>query len=216
MSLPRWLQFLNNIYSRIGAPAGASVSADIVALDGVVDAGFLAGAKEASLVKGVFVKDQWCTPQSIIPSLAFTNAGGDKSFPSVVFPAGFLPAGVVVQVIHLIWYFTKKVDSSGAPNAFNAANKAIRVMKTGGTVGADDIVAMLLPNGGFSTAASGVEGGTIIEGTTDVKGEVDDIDNETYLVFCDQTTRFDCPTVTAASLTIYDIVAGLKVYYTVA
>lgn len=38
MALPGWLSWFNSVYSRIGAPAGASISADITTVDSVVDA----------------------------------------------------------------------------------------------------------------------------------------------------------------------------------
>lgn len=42
-TLPRWLQFFSNIYSRIGAPSGASVSADILAIYTALTAGTYVG-----------------------------------------------------------------------------------------------------------------------------------------------------------------------------
>ena len=156
-------------------------------------------------------KDQWCaTP---IASLAFSNVAADRDFANVVFPANFLPAGAVIDAVFLMVHWRKQVDSSGAPNAISAASKTIRIKRSSGAWGTDDIVAITMANGALSTAGNATEGGTMIIGDVDVKGEVDDVDNETYNIRSEQTNRGDAIAVTAASLTLYDIYTGLRVYY---
>lgn len=161
----------------------------------------------------VFYKDQWCaTP---IASLAIPAVGADLALSNVVFPANFLPAGATVQAVYLMVKWRKQVDSSGAGNAINGAGKSWRVKKSAGAWGADDVEGIVLADNQMATDGSATEGGDMIIGDTDIKSEVDDVDNETYNVRGDQTNRADAPVVDGASLTLHDVYTGLKVYYTV-
>lgn len=169
-------------------------------------------AKEATLNKAVFFKDQWCaTP---IASLAFSNVAGDKNFADVDLPLNFLPAGATIQAVHLMVHWRKQVDTSAALNAINAANKTIRIKKAADGWAAS-LVAITMANGSLSTALSATEGGTIIISASDIKAKVN-ADNTTYNIRSDETTCADGITVTAASLTLWDIFTGLRVYFTVA
>ena len=157
-------------------------------------------------------KDQWCGPP--IASLAITDTAANKDFSNVVFPTGFLPAGAIVQAIYLMVKWRKQVDSSAAPNAINGASKTIRVMKNGATWGTNDIVGMTFADNQLATGASTTEGGDMIVGDVDVKGEVDDVDNETYNVRSEQTNRTDALVVDGDALTLHDVYTGFRVYYT--
>lgn len=156
-------------------------------------------------------KDQWCaTP---IASLAVPAVAADLTFSNVVFPANFLPEGATIDSVFLMLHWRKQVDSSGGANAINGASKTIRIKKNGGAWGTDDVVAITFANNSLATAANATEGGTIIIGDADISGEVDDVDNETYNVRSEQTNRADAILVDGASLTLYDIFTGLRVYY---
>ncbi len=156
-------------------------------------------------------KDQWChTP---IASLAITNTAGDLSFSDVVLPSGFLPSGVVIQAVYLLFKWRKQVDSSGATNAISAASKTIRVKLSTRAWGTDDIVAITFASGQLSTGASSTEGGDAIVGDANLSSKITS-DNVTVNVQSNQTNRTDALVVTAASLTLYDIFTGLRVYFT--
>ena len=207
MALPNWIQRLLN---RLGLPAGASISVDIATVDTVVDA---IKAQTDKMPKLLPFKDQWCAAP--IASLALTDTAADKDFSNVVFPIGFLPTGATVQAIYLMVKWRKQVDSSTAANAINGAGKTIRVMKNGAVWGTNDIVGMTFADNQLDTGADATEGGDMIVGDVDVKGELDDVDNETYNVRSEQTERTDALVVDGDALTLYDVYTGFRVYYTV-
>lgn len=171
------------------------------------------GEKTAALKSGqTHFKDQWCaTP---IASLAIPAVAADLTFASVVFPASFLPAGAAIQAIYLILKWRKQVDSSTSANAIAGASKTIRVMKSAASWGTDDVVGITFADNQLATGASATEGGDVIIGSADIKSEVDDVDDATYVVVSEQTNRTDAMVVDGASLTLYDVYTGLRVYYT--
>jgi len=170
-------------------------------------------AQVRGLVDGqALFKDQWC--ETPIASLAVPAVAADLTFSDVVFPTGFLPTGAVIQAVYLMLKWRKQVDSSGGANAINGASKTIRVKKTSGAWGTDDLVGITFADNQLATGADATEGGDMIVGSHDIDGEVDDIDNETYNVRSEQTNRADAILVDGASLTLYDVYTGLRVYYT--
>jgi hypothetical protein len=191
---------------RTGKPSSAAVAAIAADIDGLT----------TRTGRVVLFKDKWCDPSTIVPSLAFSNVGANRDFPNVVLPAAgtFLPAGAVIQEVNLLVKWRKMVDSSGALNAINAANKTIRI-KTAADGWAASLIAITMANGMWSTAASAPEGGDVLVGSVDIKAKVAAL-GTTYNVRSDQTTTADAITVTAASLTLYDVATGLRVYYTLA
>lgn len=224
--------WVSTLWDRIGAPAGVSISADVAAVKtdsgnlitrlGTPAAGTVAGDVESVETKVdtentrsarvCLFKDQWCaTP---IASQAITAAAADLSFSDVVLPTGFLPSGAVVQAVYLLFKWRKQVDSSGAANAINGASKTIRVKKSTGAWGTDDVVGITVADNQLATALNATEGGDMIVGDADISSEVDDLDNVTYNVRSEQTNRTDALVVDAASLTLYDIYSGLRCYFT--
>jgi len=158
-------------------------------------------------------KDQWCeTPKA---SIAITNAAADKDFSDVVFPTGFLPTGATIQAVYLMLHWRKQVDSSSGANAINGSSKVIRVKKSGGAWGTDDVVGITFADNSLATDADATEGGTMIIGSHDIDSEVDDVDNETYNIRSEQTNRADALVVDGDALTLHDVFTGLRVYYTV-
>jgi len=155
-------------------------------------------------------KDQWCALP--IASLAIPAVAADLSLADVVFPAGFLKTGAVVDSIYLMVKWRKQIDSSSAPNAINGTGKAWRIKKNGAAL-ADYIEGIVLKDNQMATGADATEGGDMIIGSLDVKAEVDDVDNETYNISGEQTTHADAPVVDGASLTLHDVYTGLRVYF---
>ncbi len=204
--MSNWVQWL---LDRLGAPVGASLSVDIAAIDTVVDA---IQVETDKLSSALHFKDQWCaTPKATV---ALPAVAGDLDFSDVVFPAGFLPAGATVDSIYLMLKWRKQVDSSSAPNAVAAAAKTIRVMKTGGAWGTNDIVALTLADNQLAIGADATEGGDMIIGDTDIKSEVDDVDNETYNFRSEQVNAGEGIIVDGASLTLHDVYTIMRVYFT--
>ena len=202
-----WIQ---RLLARMGVPSGASISVDVAAVKAETA---LIKTQTDKIPNLLPFKDQWCAMP--IASLALTNVAADKDFSNVVFPVGFLPTGAIVQAIYLMVKWRKQVDSSTAANAINGASKTIRVMKNGAVWGTNDIVGMTFADNQLATGASVTEGGDMIVGDVDVKGEVDDVDNETYNVRSEQTNRLDALVVDGDALTLYDVYTGFRVYYTV-
>jgi len=168
---------------------------------------------ETKINRELCFKDQWCvTP--IANTWILGVAGADFSLSDVVFPASFIPTGATINAVYLMLKWRKQVDSSGAPNAINGASKTIRLKKSTGAWGVDDVIGIMFADNQLQTAASGTEGGDMIIGSYDVKNEVDDMNGVTYNVATRQTARADAPIVDGASLTLYDVYVGLRVYYT--
>lgn len=83
-----------------------------------------------------------------------------------------------------------------------------------GAWGTNDIVAITMANGIWSVGASATEGGDAIIGSVDLSSVVTATFNRTYNLRSEQTNRLDAIIVTAASLALYDVSAGLRVYFT--
>ena len=97
----------------------------------------------------------------------------------------------------------ENTSASGA-NAINGA-QAIRVKKSTGTWGVDDVVAINLPDNLWTVAASTRESGDVLIGDNDVKSEVDG--DATY------NLRFEDALVDYANLQLNDVLVGLRFYF---
>lgn len=160
----------------------------------------------------VHLKDQWCeTPQAII---AITDTAADLDFSDVVFPTGFLPSGAQVQAVYLLLKWRKGVESSGLANAINGASKAIRVKRSTGAWGTDDLAGITFADDQLSHAANVAEGGDAIIGDADLSDEVDDVSAATYNIRSEETNRSDALVVDGDGITLHDVYTGLRVYYT--
>lgn len=197
---------LDAIYDRIGGPVAASISADIAVVDALVDTLIARTARLAP------PKDQWS--QLPIVALTIPAIAADIDFSDVTFPAGFLPAGAVVQSVYLMIKWRQTEDTSGGANAIDAAGKTIRVKKSGGAWGTDDQIGLTVADNQLATALNAKEGGDMIIGDNDLSGEVDDVDNETYNVRSENINAGEGITVDTASLVLRDCYAGFRVYYT--
>jgi len=155
-----------------------------------------------SAFKDVFWSD--ITATVVIPAVA-----ADLDFPDVVIPTGGIPTGATIISARAILKWRKQVDSSTAANAINGASKGIRIKKSTGAWGTDDVMAINVPNNSMATDASSTEGGDCWIGDNDVDSEVDGVG--TYNIRSEETTRGDAIVVDGASLTLYDVQMGLIV-----
>jgi len=127
----------------------------------------------------------------------------DVDLPNVVV-AG-LPSGTLVRVVAMLKVRVTENTSSDGPNAINGV-QAIRIKKSTGVWGVNDVVAIDLADNMWTLAASTREAGDLLIGDNDVKSEVDG--NETY------NLRFENALVDLANLRLNDVLIGLRFYYT--
>lgn len=150
--------------------------------------------------------DFWSLPEDI---LTVTSSAADITFPNIVV-AG-LPVGFTLKRVVLILTIRAIKDSSAADNKINAASKTLRIKKSTGSWGTDDVVGITFDQNSLYCVASSKEGGPTIIGDTDIKGEVDD--NATYNVMSNQTNRSDAIVALGNNLVLYDIQVGVRVFY---
>ena len=147
--------------------------------------------------------------------ITIAGAAGDLVFPSVVV-AG-LPGGVTISRVIAVLKVKAIKDTSGSDNYIDQAGKTIRVIKSGASWGTDDLVAVNFDQNQWYTTASTKEGGDVMIGDNDVKGEVDGA--ATYNFVSAQTalygSRADAISALADSLELYDVQMGLRVYFRV-
>lgn len=133
-----------------------------------------------------------------------TQAEDDFDLPDVVVSG--IPAGIsLIRVVVLLKVRAIENTNAGAANAINGAC-AIRVMKSGGTWGVDDMAAINLPDNLWTVAASTRESGDVLIGDNDVKAKVDG--NGTY------NLRFEDTEVDLDYLRLNDVLVGLRLYFT--
>jgi len=147
------------------------------------------------------------TPTAV---LAIPAVAADKDFPSVIV-AG-IPSGATMLSAEAMLVIGALHDTSAAENQVAAASKTLRVKKSTGAWGADDIVALTFSQNALECKASEYGGGRVLFGGTDVKAEVDG--NATYNFRSEQTNRSDAVTATGASLELLDVSTILRVLFT--
>jgi len=182
----------------------------ITTVDGVVD------GIQVDLNAVRIRKPQPSAISARIASLALSNVAGDKDFANVVFPANFIPATATVIGAYLMLMFGDRKNTSVAENKINAAAKTVRIKLSGGVWGTDDIVAMTLPINGWSTDASSRGSGGLLVGSVNLNSVLANpgaINGATVNVRSEETNASEGITVTAASLTLYDIDSFIIVEY---
>ena len=102
-------------------------------------------------------------------------------------------------------------DISAADNYINGADKTIRIKKSSGAWGVDDMVGITFPNQGLYSKASAKEAGPVIIGDTDLSALVNA--NGSYNVASRQTVSGDALVAFGASLELYDIQIGLRIFW---
>lgn len=139
-------------------------------------------------------------------SITLPAVAADTDLPDVVVSG--IPTGVtLIRVEVILKVRAIENTSASGSNAINGA-QAIRVKKSTGTWGTDDIAAIDLPDNLWTVGASTRESGDILIGDNDIKGEVDG--DGTY------NFRFEDALVDLASLQLNDVLVGLKFYFTTA
>ncbi|MBA7580771.1 hypothetical protein ES708_22665 [subsurface metagenome] len=142
-------------------------------------------------------------------------AAADLTFPSVVVSG--LPATATLTRVVVILTIRAIENLDAAANYIDEASKTLRVMKSDGAWGTDDVVGITFDQNSLYCAGSTKEAGPTIIGSHDVKGEVDG--DATYIFVSMQTEpagdtpRADAISALADSLELYDIQVGLRVFY---
>jgi hypothetical protein len=163
-------------------------------------------------VQGVhFFKDFWTKMEDSSPTITIPAVAADLTFPDVVIDA--LPTNATIVKVECMLKYRYQEDTSGGANAIDGANKTIRVKKSTGGWGTDDLIAIKFPDNSLDTDASTKEGGDVLFGGLDVKAEVDGA--ATYNFRSDETNRSDAIVVDTASLVLGDVQMGIRVHYTV-
>jgi len=128
----------------------------------------------------------------------------DVNLPDVVVLG--LPAGIsLVRVVAILKVRAIENTSAAGTNAIAGA-QAIRVKKSTGAWGVDDVAAIDLADNLWLLAASTRESGDVLIGDRDVKGEVDE--DATY------NLRFENQVVDRDVLRLNDVLIGLRFYFT--
>ena len=150
--------------------------------------------------------DYWSAP---LDKITITNVAADLSFPDIVVVA--LPSGLSVKKVVLVLSVRALADISAADNYINGAAKTLRIKKSSGAWGVDDVVGITFPNQGLYCKASAKEAGPVIIGDTDLSALVNA--NGTYNVASRQTVSGDALVAFGASLELYDIQIGLRIFW---
>lgn len=155
---------------------------------------------EAEIEQNVSPMDFWSDGDDVID---LPVVAADIDLPNIVVSG--LPSGVtLLRVVAILKVRAIENTSASGANAINGA-QAIRVKKSTGTWGVDDIAAIDLPDNLWTVAASTRESGDVLVGDNDLKNEVDG--DGTY------NLRFENALVDYASLRLNDILVGLKFYF---
>lgn len=150
--------------------------------------------------------DFWSAPADLI---TVTSTAADLAFPDIVVSG--LPSGLTIRRVVLIFTCRAIKDTSAVANYINGASKTLRIKKSTGAWGTDDLVGITFDNQSLYCDASTKESGLPIVGDTDIKSEVDG--NATYNVRSEQTNRSDAIVALGNNLEIYDVQVGVRVFY---
>jgi hypothetical protein len=143
--------------------------------------------------------DFWSMADDVIDlPAAVTNI----NLPDVVVSG--LPAGIsLVRVVAILKVRAIENTNAGGPNAINGV-QAVRVKKSAGTWGVDDVAAISLPDNLWTIGPSTREAGDLMIGSNDVKSAVDA--EGTY------NFRFENARVDLNYLRLNDVMIGLRFY----
>lgn len=134
-------------------------------------------------------------------SVTLTTAGADIDLPNVILPN---IAGTILEV-YVGVKFRMMENTNAAANKLSGAQN-IRIKKSTGTYGVDDLAAIALVDDLWGLAASTREGGDVVVGAADVAAEVDAF-NATY------NMRFENAVTDQNNLVLYDVQTFLIVTY---
>lgn len=150
--------------------------------------------------------DFWSAPED---KLTVTDTAGNISFPNIVVSG--LPSGLTIRRVVLIMTCRALEEDSGSDNYVNAASKTIRVKVSTGAWLGESIVAITFAQNSLYCKASSKEAGPVIVGDADIKSVV--TGNGTYNVMSNHDDTADAVVVLAASMYLYDVQVGLRVFY---
>lgn len=227
-----------DLNARLGSPAGASLAADLLTIDNLIDdlesrltatrAGYLdnlsAGAvalasaltthasalsthdtdMKADFDRHLTHIDCWGDMSALV---TITGASSDVNLPDVIIPT--LPTGATIWKVVLIGLISMIRDTSTADNAINGA-AAIRIKKSTGAWGTDDIVALDVPDDAYAVdvSTSPDRNGAPLMGNInndELSSEVDAA--ATY------NLRFEDIQADGANLELHDVIVGLRVWF---
>lgn len=162
---------------------------------------------EITMVKETY-SDFWSGNQD---KITIPGAATNIDFPDVVVDG--IPVGVTIfRVVALLKVRAIK-DTSGEANYIDQAGKALRVKKSTGSWGADDVVAINFDQNQWYIEASSKEGGDVLIGDNDIANEVDA--NATYNFRSEQVNRLDAISALVDNLELYDVQVGLRIWYSI-
>ena len=143
--------------------------------------------------------DFWSVPDNVIDLPAIP---AHVNLPDVV--VSELPTGIALaRAVAILKVRAIENTNAGGPNAINGA-QSIRVKKSTGAWGVDDVAAINLPDNLWMTAASARESGDLVIGSNDVKSEVDGPNTYNF--------RFENARVDLDYLRLNDVMVGLRFY----
>lgn len=151
------------------------------------------------LNRSIYPIDFWSDSDDVIDLPA---AAADVDLPNVVV-AGIPAGATLLRVVAILKVRSIENTSAAGANAIEGA-QAIRVKKSTGAWGVDDIIAIDLPDNLWTVALSTRENGDVLIGDNDVKSEVDGIG--TY------NLRFENADVDFDFLRLNDVLVGLRFY----
>jgi len=158
---------------------------------------------DAEVEKAVTSMDFWSDDEVEID---ITDAAQDLPAGSIDVVVGDLPTGIaLVRVVAMLKVRAIENTSAGGANALDGA-QALRVKKSTGTWGVDDLAAINLPADLWTVAASTRESGDALVGDNDVKSEVDG--DATY------NLRFENALADRDALRLNDVLIGLRIFFT--
>jgi len=145
----------------------------------------------------------WGDPSALV---TITGSSSDVNLPDVIIPT--LPTGATIWKVQLIGYISLVRDTSASDNAINGVS-AIRIKKSTGAWGTDDIVALDIPDNflAVDVSTSADRSGVPLVGNLNndnLSGEVDGA--ATY------NLRFEDIAADGANLTLLDVQVGLRVW----
>lgn len=143
--------------------------------------------------------DFWSTPDDVIDLPAIAT---HINLPDVVV-SGLSAEAALVRVIAILKVRAIENTNAGGLNAINGI-QAIRVKKSTGVWGVDDIAAISFPDNLWMVASSTRESGDLVIGSNDVKSKVDGLGNYNF--------RFESARVDLDYLRLNDVMVGLRFY----
>lgn len=210
---------LRSIYGIIGNPAAGQDLATRIGYQGVtsladkltvIRAGYIDELAAANIPADVdTLKQRSVTTTSMIsfksllsPTITLSSISADVNLLNIIIsnvPANTVPVNVFVNV-----RVRALNNTNVGANAINVAS-AVRIKKSTGAWGVDDIVAITIPDNALSCAASTKEGGLPLLSSINVSSEVDG--NATY------NLRFEDIKVDGDNLELIDVIAEIEYYY---